>query len=522
MTSERARQSVEWVVVDTNVLGAGRLQVDQIEGLADELLYVDVEVVVPEVVLWEWAEHARRDLVGLEETARQLRKRLGRAGLEDLHPAASVAGSEIPDVQEIVDRMRERLEELSNVLVLPTTPEAALAGLRSQVLQTGAGCRKPAVNGTKTGAADAAWVYDALRLADGDPTRLAFLTKDSDPASACRAHGVEPPRTFGSRIAAVNALRDLVEEVRRELVRELAAYVLDEIADEARREALARSLFVPSYLVRRGHNADPFVISCDVSAVHAVVGVRYFRTDGALATVVVDLLVDLETISVALEIVGNRVARTEHGAILEVPLSARFERDGHVTGLVPAGPGIARIDLPLEYRDFDNSLVKAVNALTTVLGEFPTLPDEDWWQTLFATGAATPTDGLCALDDQPAKTTRAHWEAQLVVADTHHLTLRVDAITDPSSPDLNAAIITGEHITGDDHELLPDLPTIVATIAALHHSTRPRAHAAGDDVSSIVQSSAEPDAAPEPAAPGPSAADVHGGVDVAPHSSASI
>lgn len=473
MSSERVRQPVEWVVVDTNVLGAGRLQIDQIEGLADELLYVDVEVVVPEVVIWEWAEHARADLVGLEETARQLRKRLGRAGLDDLHPAASVGASEIPGVQEIVERMRARLEALPNVGVLPTTPEAALDGLRSQVLQRGAGRRKPAVDGTKTGAADAAWVYDALRLAGGDSARLAFLTKDSDPASACRALGVEPPRTFASRVAAVNALRDLVEEVRRELVRDLAVYVLDEVANEDRRKHLARSLFVPSYLVRRGQSDDPFVISCEVSAVHAVAGVRYFRTDGALATVVVDLIVDLETISMALEIVGNLGTRTEHGVILEVPLSARIEPDGHVSGLEPAGPGIARIDLPREHRDLFDSFGKAVGFLISALGHFPTLPDEDWWRTLFETGVATPpTDGLRALDDQPAKATRAHWEAHVVVADIHHLMLRVDSIPDPTSPELDAAIITGERTTGDEHELLPDLPTIVATIAALHHAGR--------------------------------------------------
>lgn len=473
MNSERARQPVKWVVVDTNVLGAGRLQIDQIEGLADELLYVDVEVVVPEVVIWEWAEHARNDLAGLEETARQLRKRLGRAGLDDLHPAASAGASEIPDVQEIVERVRARLEALPNVSVLPTTPEAALAGLRAQVLQTGAGRRKPAINGTKTGAADAAWVYDALRLAGGDPARLAFLTKDSDPARACRAQDIEPPRTFGSRVAAVNALRDLVAEVRRELVRDLAVYVLDEIADETRRQSLARALFVPSYLVRQRSEFDPLVVSCEVSAVHAVAGVRYYRTDGALATVVVDLLVDLETLSVPAEIEGNLDARTEHGAILEVPLSATLEPDGHVSGLEPAGPGIARIDLPKEYQDLHDSHRTAVDILVAALGSFPTLPDHGWWRALFTTGTATPpTDGLRALDDQPARATRAHWEAHVVVADTHHLTLRVDATPDPTSPELAAAVITGERTTGNDHEQLANLPTIVATIAALHHAGR--------------------------------------------------
>ncbi len=467
------RQHVEWVVVDTNVLGAGRLQIDQIEGLADELLYVDVEVVVPEVVIWEWAEHARADLIDLEENARQLRKRVGRAGLNDLHPAVSAAGSEIPDGQEIVERMRARLEALPNVRVLPTSPEAALDGLRSQVLQIGAGSRKPSAGGTKTGAADAAWVYDALSLAGGNPARLAFLTKDSDPVRACRLRGVEPPRTFGSRVAVVSALRELIEGVRRELLRELAGYVLDEVADETRRQSLARSLDAPAYLLRRAHRDDPFVLRCEVSTIHGVSGIRSFRTDGALGTVSVDLLVDLETLSVPASLEDSLLVHEKHRAILEVPLSARFEPTGQVIGLEPAGPGIARIDQPREYHEPDDPLEEALDSLVSALGSFPTLPDKGWWRTLFTTGAPTPpTDGLRALDDQPAKATRAHWEARVVVADIHHLTLRVDAIPDPTSPEFDAAIITGERTTGDDHESLPDLPTIVATIAALQHAGR--------------------------------------------------
>lgn len=473
MTSERARQRVEWVVVDTNVLGAGRLQIDQIKGLADELLDVDVEVVVPEVVVWEWAEHARSDLVSLEETTRLLRKRLGRAGLDDLHPAASAEGSGIPDVQEIVDRIMAQLVDVLNVRVLSTSPEAALDGLRSQVLQTGAGSRKPSAGGTKTGAADAAWVYDALTLAGGDPARLAFLTKDSDPASACRARGVDPPPTFGSRVAVVNALRHLVEEVRRGLVRELTSYVLDEVADDARRAALAEALVVPSFLVRQRDSDGPLILSCDVLAIHGVAGVRSFRTDLALGTVVVDLLVDLETVSVPGELHESFLTRTDYGAVVEVPLSARFEPTGEVTGLEPAGPGSARIATPGEHWDTFDSLGKAVDVLVAALGSFPTLPGEDWWRTLFRTGtAAPPTYGLRALGDQLARATRAHWEAHLVVADTHHLTLRVDATSDPTSPELDAAVITGERTTGDDHEQLVNLPTIVATIAALHHAGR--------------------------------------------------
>jgi len=64
---------------------------------------------------------------------------------------------------------------------------------------------------------------------------------------------------------------------------------------------------------------------------------------------------------------------------------------------------------------------------------------------------------------------RSRWEVILVIVDTHHFTLRGDAIP-TMPPGLDAGAITSERDDGDDHEALPDEPRIVETIATLHHA----------------------------------------------------
>lgn len=98
-------------------------------------------LVVPEVVVWEWAEHAARDYSEFNNAARELR--IDAALMQP--PSVPTC----PSVDELADRI---------VASMPPGYEVALANdedfrhaVRAQVLQTGTGERK---EGVKTGAAD--------------------------------------------------------------------------------------------------------------------------------------------------------------------------------------------------------------------------------------------------------------------------------------------------------------------------------------------------------------------------------
>jgi hypothetical protein len=79
--------------------------------------------------------------------------------------------------------------------------EAAIAGIRDQILGTGPGRvvggtpvgRIRVLGGVRTGASDSSWVRDALHRAGGGPRRIVFVTKNNtDVLATCRALGHGP------------------------------------------------------------------------------------------------------------------------------------------------------------------------------------------------------------------------------------------------------------------------------------------------------------------------------------------
>ncbi len=77
---------------------------------------------------------------------------------------------------EIADELRQQCESIPNVVVLAMGGDAAIAGIRDQILSVGAGKGLP---GARTGASDSSWVRDALAKANNDPRRILFTSKNA-------------------------------------------------------------------------------------------------------------------------------------------------------------------------------------------------------------------------------------------------------------------------------------------------------------------------------------------------------
>lgn len=138
------------VVFDTNVWSGGRFNADMFTKQAKRLAKAGITVLVPEVILWEWASHSAQDA----QNGLAAWRRLAKAGLvSGPYPGPK-------DLHGVLADLTRLLATVPNAQILPLSGDSAIAGLRDQVLQTGPGATKQAV---KTGAADSAWVRDVLK-----------------------------------------------------------------------------------------------------------------------------------------------------------------------------------------------------------------------------------------------------------------------------------------------------------------------------------------------------------------------
>ncbi len=170
------------VVFDTNVWSSGRFNADTLKSRATRLGKAGIKVLIPEVILWEWASHSAQDAKNGIDSWR----RLAKAGL--------VSGS-YPGPHnhvDVLERLGEFLAKIPNIQIVPVSGDASIAGLRDQVLQTGPGSTK---QGVKTGAADSTWVRDVLKAVGDDPAKVNFVSGDvKGVRGTCQELGVTNPR----------------------------------------------------------------------------------------------------------------------------------------------------------------------------------------------------------------------------------------------------------------------------------------------------------------------------------------
>lgn len=174
--------------LDANAMSKGRLNVEAVADLLEviESQELTIEVWVPEPVLWEWAEHLAADLENARASYEGVRAQVAAAGADKLMLSAWATPI---DIYAVIADLQAAVEELegAHILRLRDSPEAAIGGLRDQVLVQRAGRRKSNV---KTGAADSA----SFRLAEAELSKTAgsmvVVSGDQD----ARAYFVNNPR----------------------------------------------------------------------------------------------------------------------------------------------------------------------------------------------------------------------------------------------------------------------------------------------------------------------------------------
>lgn len=179
----KARAALRAVVFDANAFGRGRPSLDSLRDWARLLADADLGCWVPEPVLWEWADHVADDWETVTQSQVQQRKAMARAGLE-LPPSPYSSRA------EVVAAVERAVRAVPGLRVVPLSGDAAVEGLKDQVLQRAPGRRK---DGVKTGAADSAWLRDVLEAVGERTEEVLLVTSDGDVARACEEWGVPTP-----------------------------------------------------------------------------------------------------------------------------------------------------------------------------------------------------------------------------------------------------------------------------------------------------------------------------------------
>ncbi|WP_331736790.1 hypothetical protein OG426_55380 (plasmid) [Streptomyces canus] len=178
---QSVREKLKAIVFDTNSFPNGGLRLSILKEWERRAGLANLEIWLPEPVLWELAEHAATAWDEYQAIAKRAGKALSYAGLET--PAGSAYGSR----DEVFKAVEDGIRSLGPALrVLELDGAVAVEALKDQVLQ-----RRPAKprDGVKTGASDSAWLRQVLKTAGGD--RDTFVIVGQRPGCLQSLRGVE-------------------------------------------------------------------------------------------------------------------------------------------------------------------------------------------------------------------------------------------------------------------------------------------------------------------------------------------
>lgn len=340
------------VILDTNALPHGHYN----DRVLSELIKVasrGASIVVPVVVIWEWAEHARVAQESLAEVVRQHRV--------DEKLVARLLVPEVPDIDDLVARIESVL--LGRATIWAPSPDVWRDALRQQVLQIGTGERKKEI---KTGAADAvvlACVEDHINTADG---AVVLLSKDDKLRAACRtrcddalvANGV------GQLLSQLNEFEPAEDDLALRAEEELPVFLNEEIADHG--EAMPfddLGVELQSGSLRLGSDTSPRMSTIRLSNVD-IVEVHDFRIarDDTNRYGLADLRIFGDVSIVLVE--QREVAPGQYApvpevvslpmAYIDVTVAIRWNHNWQFEGIEPTG--VAVVALPTDEEDEDDEV----------------------------------------------------------------------------------------------------------------------------------------------------------------------
>lgn len=317
------------VVIDTNALGGkGTFSAAALDRVARRLGERGHWVVVPEVVVWEWAEHA----VASVGTARVVAEAASRAVDPILGDFVKVPSVPLP--ADLAERIIAVLRDTSHVEVAmceELDPSFVIDAIRQQIFVDGLGESK---HGVKTGVADAL-IFEIAASAAAEHGSAVLYTADKALARACAS---DPSITVARDLRALFEWLGTTSPPSEQLGQDLALFILgaceDSVAAGEPPPLVNQGFVLRADLLQQLRIADRDRMQIDLS-VDAILtvnvdDVEIVDGDDRLVVAKAYAIADVTFVDWFFEPDEDRlVSDWDLGvrAVLEVPITAEFSED---------------------------------------------------------------------------------------------------------------------------------------------------------------------------------------------------
>jgi len=211
------------IVLDTNALPHGQFSRSALDALMN-VAGLGASIVIPEVVVWEWAEHALSAHVALEEEIRRYRVDAGVL----TRPRIDAA----PSIQELVERIEAALPQ--DVRIWRPEEMVWRTAVRDQVLQIGSGEAK---SGIKTGASDAIVLACVEHESDRADSAVVLVTNDKQLRKNARRENIRFASGAGGLLSVLRTFVPATDDLALRLSEDLPGFLNDRVGDDG--EALS-------------------------------------------------------------------------------------------------------------------------------------------------------------------------------------------------------------------------------------------------------------------------------------------
>ena len=339
------------IVLDTNAMPHGQFSSAAL-GALGAVAGSGASIVIPEVVIWEWAEHARSAHVALEETIKRHRV--------DGALAARPVFVQAPSIEDLVSRIEASLP--FGVTVWRPNEDAWRAAVRDQVLQVGSGEIKGNV---KTGASDAIVFACVEYESDNAEGAVVVLTSDKllRKNLTTRFNNVRSASGTGSLLQALNTFVPDTDDLAVRLMEDLPTYLNEQFGDSGgilpfRDLGVAMELHGEHYGSPDENGLSALMVtSVDVAEVHDI----RVEADGAERVALAELRLFGHILGDVLTY--HEVVPGESGAsrevidfssdFVDVTVAVRWDQNWRIETVVPTGVAVLVVAATEEDEDDD-------------------------------------------------------------------------------------------------------------------------------------------------------------------------
>jgi rRNA-processing protein FCF1 len=341
------------IVLDANFLARGHFSVRRLRHLVDSFAGSGVEIVVPEVVVWEWAEHTAATVDALVEQHERFPV--------DRSLYAPPPLPQAPTRTEFVSIVMGALPK--EITLWKPSKDDWRAAVEAQVLQTGTGERK---EGVKTGAADHVVMACVRSQMDErlDAEAIVLATGDKNLQRVCKA-------AFGGNVLYASSDQELLTRLIEfePAADELAYSVEEELRHRVNSPGSdiggALEVFSMGFDVvsrREGKRESARELArlgrVDIVELHDL-EVGRFQAGARVGHANLRIFADVHMTVLELRREGAETEWVQtysgllSGGMIDVPISVTFDRDWNLISVAPAAP--AQIDFSLfdDDEDFD-------------------------------------------------------------------------------------------------------------------------------------------------------------------------